>query len=1248
MQYTTESWPALEKALKERILIIDGAMGTMIQGYKLTEEQFRGEEFKDWPSDVKGNNDLLNITQPHVIQEIHEKYLEAGADIIETNTFNSTPISLADYNMGHLTYRSNKAAAENAVRASKAYEAKTGKKTWVAGGIGPTSKTCSISPSVEHPEFRNVTYDELVEAYTEQTRGLIDGGSDVLLVETISDTPNAKAAIFAINTLADRTGVRLPLLISGTITDASGRTLSGQTIDGFYTSMRHAGMLSIGLNCALGAAQMRPYLSRLSEIGECYISTYPNAGLPNAMGEYDQDPEQMAEAVRDFMESGFVNIIGGCCGTTPEHIVAISKVAKQYAPHVPQQRSNVMVLSGLERLRFEKETINFMNIGERCNVAGSLKFKRLVKDNRYEEAVAIAKEQVEGGAQILDINFDDGLLDGVACMTKFCNLLASDPDICKVPFCIDSSKFHVVEAGMKCVQGKAIVNSISLKNGEKEFKEQALKILRYGAAVVVMAFDERGQAAEMEEKVKICTRSYRILVDEVGFPPEDIIFDPNILTIATGLEEHNNYAVNFIEASRRMKATLPLCKISGGLSNLSFSFRGLEEIRMAMHSVFLFHAIQAGLDMAIVNAGALPPYTDIDPKLLTLCEDVILNKHDKATENIVNCAEEMRQNKTAKSGGGESSAEAWRSGTVQERLSHALVKGITAHIIEDTEEARANKERYPKTLNVIEGPLMDGMAIVGELFGAGKMFLPQVIKSARVMKKAVGYLIPFMEEEKAAALAAGEVQDKPAGTVLLATVKGDVHDIGKNIVGVVLGCNNYRIIDLGVMCSCEKILETAKAENVDVIGLSGLITPSLDEMVHVAKEMTRNGFTVPLLIGGATTSRMHTAVKIAPFYKHGVVHVLDASKSVVTVSQLQGDQVEDFKEEVAELYDELREEYDATRKGMRLLTLADARKRRLQIDWEKSPPVRKPTFLGTKTIEGYDLQCLVDKIDWNPFFAVWQIRGKYPNRGYPKLFNDETVGAEAKRLFSEAQQMLHKIIDQKLLTAKAVLGFYPANAVGDDIEVYADEERKTVVKTFHGLRQQMEKERTDDPYLCLSDFIAPKETGLPDYLGLFSVSAGFGADELCAKFEAEQDDFNSIMVKALADRLAEAFAEALHEEVRKEYWGYHADEVLDAAALHKQQYQGVRPAPGYPSQPDHREKLLMWDLADIAKSGMLLTDSQSIMPAASTCALVFAHPQSKYFAVGKIMKDQIEDYAKRTGTSIEECERQLGSILSYE
>lgn len=1229
--------------------MIDGAMGTMIQAYKLSEEQFRGEEFKDWPSDVQGNNDLLNITQPQIIQEIHEKYLAGGADIIETNTFNSTPISLSDYGMGALTYRSNKSAAENAVRASEAYRKKTGKQTWVAGGLGPTSKTCSISPSVENPEFRNVTYDQLVEAYTEQTQGLIDGGCDLLLVETIFDTLNAKAAIFAINTLADRTGKRLPMMVSGTITDASGRTLSGQTIDGFYTSMRHAGMISIGLNCALGAAQMRPYLERLSQIGECLISTYPNAGLPNAMGEYDQDPDQMAEAVRDFMASGFVNIIGGCCGTTPEHILAISKVAAEYKPRLAVPRSSAFVLSGLERTKFDKETMKFMNLGERCNVAGSIKFKRLVKEEKWEEALAVAKEQVDEGAQILDINFDDGMLDGVELMTKFCNLLASDPDICRIPFCIDSSKFSVVEAGLKCCQGKPIINSISLKNGEAEFKEQALKIMRYGAAVVVMAFDEKGQAADAKEKIDICTRSYNILVNDIGFPPEDIIFDPNILTIATGLEEHNNYAVNFIEATRVIKETLPHCKVSGGLSNLSFSFRGLEEIRQAMHSVFLYYAIEAGMDMAIVNAGALPVYSDIKPDLLKLCEDCILNRTDKATENMTNYAEELKLRKVVAKGGAVVNTELWRSGTVQERLSHALVKGITTHIIEDTEEARLCKDLYPKTLNVIEGPLMDGMGIVGDLFGAGKMFLPQVIKSARVMKKSVGHLLPFMEDEKALALAAGEVEDKPAGTVLLATVKGDVHDIGKNIVGVVLGCNNYRIIDMGVMTPCDKILEMAKKEKVDVIGLSGLITPSLDEMVHVAKSMTRLGCTIPLLIGGATTSRMHTAVKIAPFYKHGAVHVLDASKSVVTVSQLLGDSKEEFLEEVTEIYDEMRDEYLATQKGLKSVTLAVAREQGLHINWEKAPPVARPTFLGDRVIENYDLDSLVGKIDWNPFFAVWQIRGKYPNRGYPKLFNDPTVGEEAKRLFEEAQTLLKKIVSEKLLVAKALVGFYPANSVGDDIEVYEDETRTKVVATFRGLRQQSLKEKADDPYLCLSDFIAPKSTNLPDYIGQFSVSAGFGADELCKTFEADSDDFNSIMVKALADRLAEAFAEQLHVEIRKDYWGYNKEENMDTDSLLKQQYQGVRPAPGYPSQPDHREKSTMWNLAGIAeKTGMCLTESQSVTPAASTCALVFAHPQSKYFAVGKITKEQVEDYAKRTETSEADCEQQLGSILTYQ
>eukprot|EP01012_Entosiphon_sulcatum_P018553 TRINITY_DN2328_c0_g1_i1.p1 TRINITY_DN2328_c0_g1~~TRINITY_DN2328_c0_g1_i1.p1 ORF type:complete len:1257 (-),score=304.91 TRINITY_DN2328_c0_g1_i1:433-3879(-) len=1147
--------------------------------------------------------------------------------------------------MEHLAFRINKAAAEIARGACEKVQKADGKRRFVAGAVGPTNRTASISPSVEHPDVRNVTYDQLVEAYGEQIRGLVAGGVDVLMIETIFDTLNAKAAIFACLQYFEDTNSRIPIMISGTITDASGRTLSGQTTEAFYTSVRHAQAISIGLNCALGAAQMRPFLAKMAEIAECLVSVYPNAGLPNAMGEYDQGPEDMAPLVEDFLVSGFVNIVGGCCGTTPPHIAAIARVAAKHAPRPPPQYDATMVLSGMERLRFDKSLISFLNIGERCNVAGSIKFKNLIKQNKFEEAVAIAREQVESGAQILDINMDDGLLDGPACMTKFLNMLAGDDDVCKVPFCVDSSKFPICEAGLKCIQGKPIVNSISLKNGEAEFRKEANILRKYGCAVVVMAFDENGQATETEDKVRICKRSYKILTEEVGFPGEDIIFDPNILTIATGMEEHNNYAVNFIDATRILKHDLPLCKVSGGLSNLSFSFRSLETIRQAMHSVFLYHGIAVGMDMAIVNAGALPPYTEIKPELLKLCEDVILNKHDGAAEAMTAFAEVLRQTKDV-GAAKEQTEEEWRKGTVQERLAHALIKGNAQYVEQDVDEARLMRDLYPQTLNVIEGPLLAGMATVGELFGSGKMFLPQVIKSARVMKKAVAVLLPYLEAEKAQAIAEGKVEDKESGKVLLATVKGDVHDIGKNIVGVVLGCNNYQVTDMGVMVPCEKILDKAIEIGADVIGLSGLITPSLDEMVTVAREMARRGMTTPLLIGGATTSKMHTAVKIHPHYKHGVVHVLDASKSVVVVSSLLGENKRDFLEEVDESYEELRHEHLAGLKERKYLTLADARAKALKIDFAAQPPAKRPSFLGEKALIDYSLTKCRERIDWNPFFSVWQLRGKYPNRGYPKLFNDEAVGAEAKKLYGDAQAMLDDIIANKRLTAKGVVGFYPANAVGDDIEVYEDDTRQTVRARFHGLRQQALKENPNEPYLSLSDFVAPK--GHSDYIGLFAVAV-FGAEEGCKKYEQDHDDYSSILLKALADRLAEAFAESLHEEIRRELWGYQKEESLNTEAMIKQQYQGIRPAPGYPSQPDHWEKDTMWKLSRIEElSGIQLSESHSMLPAAATCALVFAHPSSKYFAVGKITKDQVEDYAARKTAAVESVERSLGSILGYD
>jgi 5-methyltetrahydrofolate--homocysteine methyltransferase len=1231
-----------EKLFSERIVVIDGAMGTMIQRHKLTEEQYRGEEFATWHKDLRGNNDLLNITQPDIIRGIHLEYLRAGADIVETNTFNSNGISLTDYEMQHLARRVNVEGARLCREAADQAQKEDGRKRYVAGGLGPMNRTASISPSVERPEYRNVTYDEIVAAYTVQASALLDAKVDFLLVETVFDTLNSKGALFAINTLFEEKGYQpVPVVVSGTITDASGRTLSGQTLDAFYASIRHGDLFAVGLNCALGPAEMKPYVERMSYLSEAFTTCYPNAGLPNAMGGYDLSPAEMAEAVRGFAAAGWVNVVGGCCGSSPDHIRAIAAAVKDVKPRARGTPRNTMMLAGLEVLNVTPE-LGFMNIGERCNISGSIQFKKLIKNNDYEAALAVARKQVEDGAVILDFNMDDGLIDGVTAMTRFVNLVASDPDVSRVPFMIDSSKFHVIEAGLKCTQGKPIVNSISLKNGEAEFIQQARRIRRYGAAVVVMAFDEDGQAADFANKIRICKRAYDLLVGEqVRFPAEDIVFDPNVLTICTGMEEHARYGLDFLEACEWIKKNLPRAKVSGGLSNLSFSFRGLEIIRQAMHSAFLKDAIGSrGMDMAIVNAGALPVYTDIEPKLLTMIEDAIYNRNADASEKLVNYAEELKA-----SGGGHAAAtikeaEEWRSQPVEERLKHALVKGVVEFIEADVEEARTSG-RYPRPLNVIEGPLMDGMAIVGELFGAGKMFLPQVIKSARVMKKGVAVLTPHMEKEKAS-----QGNSRSNGKVLLATVKGDVHDIGKNIVGVVLGCNNYEIIDLGVMVSCEKILAAAKEINADIIGLSGLITPSLDEMVHVARTMKREGFTVPLLIGGATTSKMHAAVKVQPQYK-ATVHVLDASKAVVVVSNLLGDNKKDFLEEVEEQYDELREEYQAGMKDRVYKTLAQAREKGFKIDWTSRPPARKPTMLGVKTIE-YDIEKLIDRIDWNPFFAVWQIRGRYPNRDYPKLFDCKVVGEEAKRLFADAQEMLKHIVITRAFTAKGCVSLHPCNAVGDDIEIYKDDSRKEVVGYFYGLRQQADKDSPEDPYMCISDFIAPKGVA-NDYIGSMAVGI-FGCEELAARYDRENDGYRSILAKALADRLAEAFAEEVHRIVRTETWGFAADEHLDTQQLHRVQYQGIRPAPGYPSQPDHEEKATMWRVGDFAnRCGVSLTEgSYAMHPSSAVSALIFAHPDSRYFAVGKILKDQVTDYAKRKGVSVETVERSLGSILGYD
>jgi len=1219
----------LESLLGERIVVMDGAMGTMIQKHTLEEKDFRGTRFVDNPSDVKGNNDLLSLTQPKIIQAIHQEYMEAGADIIETNTFNSNIISMADYKMESLAYELNVAGARVAREAVKAVMAKDpSRPRFVAGSMGPTNRTASMSPDVNDPAFRAVTFGQLEEAYYEQVRGLMDGGSDLLLVETIFDTLNAKAALNAIDRYCQEQQQHVPIMISVTITDQSGRTLSGQVIEAFWNSVSHANVLSVGINCALGAKQMRPYIEELAGIAPVYISCYPNAGLPNAFGGFDETPERMGEDLRDFANNGWLNIVGGCCGSTPEHIQAIAQAVEDLPPHQPVSSSHVTRLSGLEALAIRPEA-NFINIGERTNVTGSPKFAKLILNGNFEEALAVARQQVEGGAQIIDINMDEGMLDSEKAMVHFLHLIASEPDICRVPIMIDSSRWSVIQDGLQCIQGKGVVNSISLKEGEEKFKEQARIVRRFGAAVVVMAFDEVGQADTAERKVEICTRAYKILTEEIKFAPEDIIFDPNILTVATGIEEHNNYAVNFIEATKQIKASLPHCKVSGGVSNISFSFRGNNVVREAMHTAFLYHAIKAGLDMAIVNAGQLGVYAEIPKDLLELVEDVLLNRREDATERLVTFAETVKQ-------GGKVVVkdEAWRQGTVQERLSHALVKGLVEYIIEDVEEAR---QQYDKPLHVIEGPLMDGMNIVGDLFGSGKMFLPQVVKSARVMKKAVAYLLPFMEKEKEATGSSAQ------GKVLMATVKGDVHDIGKNIVGVVLGCNNYEVIDLGVMVPCDKILQRAREEKVDMIGLSGLITPSLDDMVHNAKEMSREGFDIPLLIGGATTSKAHTAVKIAPGYQQQpVVHVLDASVAVNVVRQLLSpDGKTAFIEKVQEQQAQTREAYKNKQTTKKLISLEEARKRRTAVQWQASD-IAVPSFLGTRVIDNMALEDLVPFIDWTPFFHTWELKGRYP-----KIFEDATVGSRAKELFDDAQKLLQEIIDKQLLKAKGIYGFFPANSMEDDIQIFVDESRTKVQTTFYTLRQQLEKPKGDENY-ALADFIAPKSTGLKDYIGGFAVTTGIGVQELCKRFDEDHDDYNSIMTKALADRLAEAFAEWLHREARKE-WGFGHEENLSNEELIRERYRGIRPAAGYPASPDHTEKPTLFELLDVEKqTGITLTETFAMFPTAAVSGLYFAHPQAKYFGVGKIDKDQVQDYAKRKNMDLAIVERWLGPNLSYD
>jgi len=1235
----------IEALLEQRILILDGAMGTMIQRYKLTEEHYRGmiahgghagprQSFVDHLLDLKGNNDLLTLTQPQIIREIHSQYLEAGADILETNTFNANAVSMDDYQMGHLVYELNLAAAKLARSVCDEFEAKIpNKPRFVAGVLGPTTRTASISPDVNDPGFRNINFDALVESYTESIRGLLDGGADTLMVETIFDTLNAKAALFAIEQYFETHNVRVPIMISGTITDASGRTLSGQTTEAFWNSLSHTKPLSIGLNCALGGDLMRPYVEELSRVANTYVSAHPNAGLPNPLSEtgYDETPEYTAKVVKEFATSGFLNIAGGCCGTSPAHIRAIADALRGLPPRRIPEIEKMCRLSGLEPFNIGDDSL-FVNVGERSNVTGSKMFARLVLNGQFTEAVSVASNQVENGAQVIDVNMDEAMLDSQAAMVKYLNLLASEPDISRVPLMVDSSKWLVIEAGLKCVQGKAIVNSISMKEGEAEFIKYGKLVRRYGAAAVVMAFDEKGQADTYQRKIDICKRSYDLLVNEVGFPPEDIIFDPNIFAIATGIEEHNNYAVDFIEATRWIKQNLPYAKISGGVSNVSFSFRGNDAVREAIHTVFLYHAVQAGMTMGIVNAGQLGVYDEIPRELRDAVEDVVLNRRPDAGERLVTLAENVKS-------GGKVQVEdlEWRKGTVQERLTHALVRGITSHIVEDTEEARLQAKQ---PVEVIEGPLMTGMNVVGDLFGAGKMFLPQVVKSARVMKQAVAHLVPYIEAEK---LRSGDTSTK--GKIVIATVKGDVHDIGKNIVTVVLQCNNFEVINMGVMVPCQQILDTAREHNADIIGLSGLITPSLEEMAHVAKEMERQGFTIPLLIGGATTSRIHTAVKIERNYPSGsTVYVTDASRAVGVCSNLLSATLrDDYVAGIKSDYAKAREQHAGKKGQGARYSLADARAHGLKTDWKNYTPPR-PTFIGVRALSDYSLQEISQYIDWTPFFQTWELAGRYP-----KILQDEVVGEAATNLFKDAQAMLKQIIAEKWLTANAVFGLFPANSVNnDDIEIYTDETRKTVAMTWHNMRQQMVKPE-DKPNLCLGDFIAPKDSGVADYIGAFAVTSGIGIDARVAEFEKNFDDYNSIMLKALADRLAEAFAELLHARVRREFWAYAADETLDNEAIINEKYRGIRPAPGYPACPDHTEKGPLFELLDAPnKAGITITESYAMLPTAAVSGFYFSHPQSQYFASAKVDKDQVEDYARRKGWNMEEAEHWLAPVLNYD
>lgn len=1226
---------ALTTTLGQRIMVIDGAMGTAIQRDRPDEAGYRGERFKDWPSDLVGNNDLLSLTQPQIIEGIHREYLQTGADILETNTFNANAVSLSDYDMAELAYELNYAGAALARAAADEFSTPE-KPRYVAGALGPTTRTASISPDVNDPGARNVSYDQLVAAYLEAANGLVDGGADIIIIETIFDSLNAKAAVFAVETLFEDRGRRWPVIISGTITDASGRTLSGQVTEAFWNAIRHAKPIAVGLNCALGAPEMRPYIAEMARIADTFVSCYPNAGLPNAFGEYDETPEHQAGYIAEFADAGLVNLVGGCCGTAPPHIAEIAKVVEGKAPRELPEIPVATRLSGLEPLNITDDSL-FVNIGERTNITGSTRFRNLIKAEDYDTALSVALQQVEVRAQVIDINMDEGMIDGVAAMDRFTKLIAAEPDISRVPVMIDSSKWEVIEAGLKNVQGKPIVNSISMKEGEEKFIREARLCRKYGAAVVVMAFDEKGQADNLERRKEICGRAYRILTEEVGFPAEDIIFDPNCFALATGIEEHATYGIDFIEACTWIKENLPGVHISGGISNVSFSFRGNNPVREAIHAVFLFHAIKAGLDMGIVNAGALVPYDSIDPELRERIEDVVLNRREDAAERLLEIAE--RFNTKGKSE--DPAAAEWRSLPVRERITHALVKGIDAHVDADTEELRAEiAAAGGRPIEVIEGPLMDGMNVVGDLFGAGKMFLPQVVKSARVMKKAVAYLLPFIEAENAQS--GSTEQDKTNGIIIMATVKGDVHDIGKNIVGVVLQCNNYTVVDLGVMVPAEKILAAAREYDADIIGLSGLITPSLDEMVNFAAAMEREGMQIPLLIGGATTSRAHTAVKVAPRRSGPVVWVKDASRSVPVAAALLDDkQRPGLLEATAADYAALRERH--SQKNERpMLTLEKARANRTPIDWDGYTPPLPAQGLGVREFHDYDLAELREYIDWQPFFNAWEMKGRFPD-----ILNNPATGEAARKLYNDAQEMLDTLIREKWLTANGVIGFFPANAVGDDIEVYTDETRAEVLTTLHNLRQQGEH-RGGIPNRSLGDFIAPKDTGLADYVGAFAVTAGLGSQTKIVEFKEALDDYSAILLELIADRLAEAFAERMHQRVREEFWGYQPDEQLDNEALIGERYVGIRPAPGYPACPEHTEKTTLFELMDVTKrTGIELTESMAMWPGAAVSGWYFSHPQSQYFVVGRMAQDQVADYARRKGWPLTEAERWLGPNLGY-